>query len=401
MPANATASSTAAHRAEPDYVARARALRPLLAANAAETNARRQVHPDNIAAMKQAGFFEIARPARIGGRELDLRVLHRVTVELAQACPSTAWVLAVTSAHTWILGMFPEACQDDVAADDPDTVISGTLAAQGVARRADGGWRLSGRWQFASGCDHARWNLIGARVESDDQAQPKQIHVMAPTRDYAIDDTWHVLGLRGSGSKDLVLDDVFVPDHRAMPTGTLFAGRGPHAGRHASPLYLVPVAPGLAFHLCGPVLGMARGAWAAHVERTRTRGDKYTGGQKAHSVGQQMRVADADMSIRAAAALMEQIAGIFDEHGARREVPDLTARAELKMLAAYAVKLCREAVQRLYDGAGGGAAHDSLALQGFFRDINVGSHHAMIDFDGAAETWGRIALGLSPGTTVL
>jgi 3-hydroxy-9,10-secoandrosta-1,3,5(10)-triene-9,17-dione monooxygenase len=383
------------------FAERARALRPLLQANAAETNARRHVHPDNMAAMKQAGFYAIAQPARIGGRELDLRTLHRVTSELAQACPSTAWVLSVTSAHTWMLGMFPEACQDDIAADDPDTVISGALAAQGVARPTSGGWRLSGRWQFASGCDHARWNLIGARVEGDDPGLPKQIHVMAPTRDYAIDDTWHVLGLRGSGSKDLVLDDVFVPAHRAMSTGTLFSGRSPHAARHASALFLVPVAPGLAFHVCGPVLGVARGAWAAHVERTRGRGDRYTGGQKAQSVGQQMRIAEADMAIRAGAALMEQVADVFAAYGARRAIPDLETRAELKMMAAWAVRQCRQAVQLLYDAAGGGAAHDSQALQGFFRDMQVGSHHAMVDVDSAAETWGRVALGLPPGTTVL
>lgn len=382
-------------RSDP-FVERARELAPLLRANAAETIARRQLHPENVAALVRCGFYEIARPARIGGRELDLRVVHRVTTELAQACPSTAWVLAVTSAHTWLLGMFPEACQDELAADDPDTIISGTLAAQGVARPAPGGYRLSGRWQFASGCDHARWSMIGARVESDDRALPKAIHVMAPRRDYAIDDTWFVLGLRGTGSKDLVLDDVFVPEHRSISTSTLFITNGPHAQRHASPMYLVPVGAGLSFHLCGPVLGIAKGAFAAHVERTRLRPDKYTGVQKANNVGQQMRVAEADMAIRAAEALMEQIADAFDAYGARRELPHPAKKTELTMLAAYAVRLCRDAVQRIYDGAGGGAAQDDVPLQGFFRDMNVASHHAMADFDTAAEAWGRASLGLPP-----
>ncbi len=377
-------------------VARARALRPLLLANAAETIARRHVHPANVAALKEAGFWEIARPARIGGTELDLRTVHRVTAELAQACPSTAWVLSVTSAHTWLLGMFPEACQDEVASDDPDTVISGTLAAQGVARKVPGGWSVSGRWKFASGCDHARWNMIGARVAGDDRSLPRAIHVVAPARDYAIDDTWFVVGLRGTGSKDLVLDEVFVPEHRAMSTLTVFGENGPWAERHASPIFRVPVPPGLSFHICGPVLGIARAALAAHVERTRVRPEVYTGGQKAHSVGQQMRIAEADMAIRAADALMEQIADVFDDYGARREKPDVTKRSELTMMAAWAVRQCREAVQRLYDGAGGGAAHDGEPLQGFFRDMSVGSHHAMVDFDTAAEAWGRATLGLPP-----
>jgi 3-hydroxy-9,10-secoandrosta-1,3,5(10)-triene-9,17-dione monooxygenase len=379
------------------YAARARALRPLLEKNAAETNRLRHVHPENVAAMKHAGFWEIARPARIGGAQLPLRALHRVTAELAQACPSSAWVLSVTSAHVWLLGLFSDAVQDEIAADDPDTVVSGTLAAQGVARPAPGGWRVSGRWQFASGCDHARWNMIGARVESDDAAAPKGVHVMAPTADYAIDDTWHVLGLRGTGSKDLVLDDVFVPAHRALPTSQLFLANGPDPGRHGSVLYWTPVSPGLAFHICGPVLGIAKGALAAHVAATRVRADKYTGAQKAHSPGQHFRVAEADMAIRAAEALMEQVADAFDDCGARRALPDAARAAEITLLAAQAVKLCRDAVQRLYDGAGSNAAREGTPLAGFFRDMSVGSHHGIVDFDAAAEAWGRVLLGLKPG----
>jgi alkylation response protein AidB-like acyl-CoA dehydrogenase len=378
------------------YLERARALAPLLAKNAAETNRLRHVHPENVAALKRAGFWEIARPARIGGSQLPLRALHRVTSELARACPSTAWVLSVTSAHVWLMGLFSDAAQDDVIADDPDTVLSGTLAAQGVARPAPGGWRVSGRWQFASGCDHALWNMIGARVEGGDAATPKGVHVLAPARDYAIDDTWHVLGLRGTGSKDLVLDDVFVPAHRAVSTSQLFLANGPDPGRHKSPLYWTPVSPGLAFHICGPALGIAKGALAAHVDATRVRSDKYTGAQKAHSAAQQMRVAESDVTIRAAEALMEQVADGFAELGERRALADAARAAELTMLASAGVKLCRDAVQRLYDGAGSNAAREGGALGAFFRDMSVGSHHAIVDFDAAAEAWGRALLGVKP-----
>ena len=250
MSAAMARAAPAPWRRQPDeYIERAEALLPLLRRHAASDDASRCVHPDSIAAMKQAGLFRILQPRRLGGAELDLRTMHRVIRTLATASPSASWVLMVLLAHTWVLGMFDEEVQDEIAADDPETIIAGSLAPTGRAVRVDGGWRVSGRCPFASGTDHARWNLMGFKVAGDDPALPPAVHVLAPVRDYAVNDNWFTMGLRGTGSKELVLDDVFAPEHRTMPTPVLYGSLSPWGRRHPTWLHMMPVRPGLAYHL--------------------------------------------------------------------------------------------------------------------------------------------------------
>jgi len=380
--------------------ARVEQVRDLLRLHAGATRTDRKVRPENIAAMREAGLFRLCQPGRIGGWELGLPEMHRAVGTLAESCPASAWVLMVLTAHTWMLGMFPETAQDEIAADDPDTLVSGSLAATGAAKPVDGGWRISGRWPFASGCDHARWSLLGVKVQAGGD-QPGQIHVLAPARDYRINDNWHVMGLEGTGSKELVLDQVFVPSHRAIPTATLFLGRSEAARRHATGLYLNPLACGLAFHVSAPVLGIARAVLREVLAVTGVRGDTYTGSRKAESAGMQARLATAEAEIRAAAALLSEVATEFAALSEARQLADVPARASLRMRIAYAVQLCRTAVDRLFAASGANAAYLASPLQALFRDMHVAAHHAMVDFDGAAEARGRIMLGLPPGTAVL
>lgn len=378
------------------------ALRPLLAENSALADERRSAVPDVVARLKQDGLFRITQPKRLGGEEADLPTMHRVVSALARDCSSTAWVLMVTLAHTWILGMFPERTQDEVAADDPDTLVSGSLAPQGRAVRADGGWRVTGRWPFASGCDHSLWNLMGVHVDrSADPSLPVQIHIMAPRRDHAIDDNWFVMGLKGTGSKELVLDDVFVPDHRALPTAVLFGGKSEAAQRHATWLHMMPVAPGLSYHVSAPVLGIARSMLDAVVDQVKVRSDKYTGSSKAQSAGMHFRIAESELELRSAELLLDATGRKFAELGSERRLPTLAERVELRASIAYAIERCRCSVERLFAAAGANATYDGSPLQKKFRDMNVATHHGMADFDGAMEQLGRIRLGLEPTTRVL
>src|SRR6185312_16221965 len=351
-------SAAMAARARPggtsssDYIERAEALLPLLREHAARDDERRCVHPDVIAAMRQAGLLRILQPHRLGGAALDLRTVHRVVRTLATAAPSASWVLMVLGGHNWVLGMFYDRVQDEIAADDSDSAIAGSLAPTGQAVRVDGGWRVSGRCPFASGTDHARWNMMAFKVAGDDPALPPAIHALAPVRDYAINDNWFVLGLRGTGSKELVFEDVFVPEHRAMPSPVLFGNLSPWGRRHPTWLHMLPVRPGLAYHLSAHVLGMAEQFYAEFVATTRARSDKHTGARKADSPGLQFRVAESELDLRAAELLLDRMADVFDMLAHERRLPTTEEVVDLRYSVAYAVQRCRAAVERLFAGAG-------------------------------------------------
>lgn len=307
----------------------------------------------------------------------------------------------VCGAHSYVLGSFPPECQQDVFGDDPGVLIAGTLSSQGAGRRCAGGWRVSGRWQFCSGVDHSGWLLIGARQEDAKKDDPRNIHFVVPTHQVEIDDTWFTLGMRGTGSKDIVLDDVFVPGHRVMPTGDLFAGTSSWAPEHPTGLFMHPVLPALATQLAGCALGMAQELLALFLEHNRVRKDVYDGSAKAQKASLQRRVAEAGAEIESAALLIQESCDRFDSLNEAREPADIETRGILRWQAAYTVELCRRAAERLFAGAGAHAAYDENPIQTCYRDITMVTKHAAVDFDGSAEIAGRLALGLEAGSFLL
>lgn len=377
-----------------DLVQRAAAMLPLLRQHAPGSDDTRQVHPDIIGAMKQAGFFRILQPRRLGGAELTMRDMHRVVRTLATGSSAASWVLMVTLAHTWILGMFPEDAQDEIAADDPDTLVTGSLAATGRAVKVDGGWQVSGRWPFASGCDHARWNMMGVKVAGGDHALPPAIHIVAPLRDYAVNDNWFTMGLAGTGSKELVLHDLFVPAHRVVPTPVLYGSLSPWGERHVTWLHMMPVRAGLAYHVSAPVLGLAEQFLADFIATTRVRDDKYTGSRKADSPGLQFRIAEAELEIRSAGLVLDRVADGFDRLEAQRRIATEAEMIDMRYATSFAVRQCRHAVERLFAAAGANATYETSPLQRLFRDLTVAAHHGTVDYDVNAEQFGRVRLGL-------
>ncbi|MPZ22950.1 MAG: hypothetical protein GEU28_05285 [Dehalococcoidia bacterium] len=385
-----------------EVIERAEEIIPILQSNAAQSEALRYLAPDSMAALKEAGVFRIMQSRQYGGYEMDLRTFQRVAAALVPGDPAAAWVFMVLAAHTWMMNMFPEEAGDEIAGSDPDVLIAGTLAPQGKAEPVEGGgFRLSGRWQFASGCDHATWILVGATQTTSTREDPKHVHTLLPISEGTIDDTWHVLGLRGTGSKDVLLDNVYVPPHRVVPTGTLFGGRSDGALRHPTSLYLMPLITGLAFGLSGPVLGLARASLDAFVERNRLRETMYVPGSKARNVGIQLRVAESAAEIRSAELMLRDAADSFDALAVERRPADVDLRVRLKWQIAYCIQICRRSVERIYAAAGAHSVYERSPLQTYFRDINVATHHATVDFDGAMEVYGRTALGLDPGTPLV
>src|SRR5246500_4361776 len=235
-----TAQESALPVEERAMLERARELAPLLAERAPAAAAARQLPPETIAEYHAAGILRILQPKRFGGMQGRFSLFSRIVEELTYGCASSAWVYAVLAEHQWIIAQYPEAAQIDVWGDDPEAVASSSLAPRAPARRVAGGWRLSGRFPFSSGCDHAQWTILGAFL--GEVGDPRHIaYLLAPLAEIEIVDDWQVLGLAGTGSKSLVLHDVFIPEHRCVMVSDLFAGTPPGALVH--PEYPVLRAP--------------------------------------------------------------------------------------------------------------------------------------------------------------
>ncbi|MGH7948115.1 MAG: acyl-CoA dehydrogenase family protein, partial [Candidatus Binataceae bacterium] len=310
---------------------------------------------------------------------------------LSEACPSSGWVLMVMGAHIWCMGSFSEAAQDEVWSGDRDGLIAGTLSWQGSATAADGGYCIDGRWQFGSGIDHANWVMLGC---ADPTTRGPAVHVVVPRGEIEADDTWHVLGLRGSGSKDLVAHDVFVPAHRAVDTRLMFRGESPHSARHATNLYKLSAEAMLSLSVTTAVLGSAKYALTHFIERTRERRVIITGARKAEHAPTQVRLAESAAEMQCADLLVHDALSEFDRVMATGAPADAMHRTRVKWQAAYAAELCRRAAARLYSGSGAHAVYEASPLQAAFRNINVGAQHASIDFDSSAELFSRVRLGL-------
>jgi 3-hydroxy-9,10-secoandrosta-1,3,5(10)-triene-9,17-dione monooxygenase len=375
-----------------EIMRRVAAISPVLAKNARACDAARQLVPESMRAMVEAGMFRIPQPSRVGGYELSLRILADAVTALSQACPSSGWVLMVMGAHHWCMGSFPQAAQDEVFGGGRDGLVAGTLSWQGTAESVDGGWRIDGRWQFCSGVDHSNWVMIGC---ADAKTRGPGVHVVVPRNEIEVDDTWHVMGLQGTGSKDIVAHGVFVPSHRAVDTRMLFRGASPDAAKHSSNLYRLSAEAMLSVSVTTAVLGSAKFALGQFIERTTQRKVILTGASKAEQAPTQMRVAEAAAEIHCADLLLHDVLAEFDRVAASGAAFPNELRVRAKWQSAYAAELCRRAVGRMFSGSGAHAVYSPSALQAAFRNINVGAQHASIDFDSSAELYGRMRLGLS------
>jgi 3-hydroxy-9,10-secoandrosta-1,3,5(10)-triene-9,17-dione monooxygenase len=377
-----------------EAVEAAHSITDRIAANAERSELARRLDDDSVAALRDAKLFRLLTPSRYGGLEAGLRAQCDTAAIIARAHPSAAWVQLVMASHSWIVGGFPRECQDEVFADDPDVLIPGAQAPQGRATKVDGGWRVSGQWQFCSGVDHGKWVLVGAL------ARPL-MHFMLPIEDVEIIDTWHTLGMRATGSKDIAIHDAFIPEHRSIETALVFDGRSPYGAEHPSGLFQIPIHPGLTLQLAHVIWAVGARALELFVERNGQGVQKYTNNSKAALPGLQMRVAETSVELESAHLLLTRAAAEWDAIAESRTVASMSDRARLKWNAAYAIDLCRRALTRLYNASGAHAIYDDSPLQLLFRDMNTASHHAAADFDTCAQMFGRTRLGLDPGSVLL
>ena len=372
------------------YLAAARDLVPALAERAAMTEANRDVPPDSVQAIHQAGLLRLLQPRRFGGVQAPFGVFSRAVETLAEGCSATAWVYAVLGEHQWIIASYPEQAQRDVWGETPDAVACSSLAPRAAAQRAEGGWILSGRFPFSSGSSHAQWAIIGARCEG------KTRYLLVPMRDITIVDDWHVLGLRGTGSRTLLLREVFVPDHRTVLLHDLLEGTPPGIAVHPDyPIlraprgFLVPFSlPPVAFALGRRALDVAVGALGGRMSRGVAR--------VAESELVQAKLAELAAAIEIASLVLSVRRDESDAALASGQAITAAHAARNRRDVAFGMRQIRDAVQALAELNGARMVYNSDPLQPLLRDVLTIATHHIFHPSVTMIPYGRLLLGLPP-----
>lgn len=387
---------------DPALVGRATELYELLRRNARATDASRRLPDENVAALTDAGLFQLMKPKRFGGHQARLRTLLEVSSEIGRACGSSAWVTMINNGVDWLVSLLPLKAQHEIFAAGPQTRVSGVLTPVMQTRRVAGGYIVNGKWPFASGCLHASWGC-GGFLMVDEAGTPTGAGVgFAPIEEFTIEDTWFTAGMRGTGSNTLVAKDLFFPDHRIVNVDRSIVGD--YASEYAKDeaLYRAAFVPVLAIILVGPQLGLARAALETVMAKVGTRGITYTSYEKqSHATITQLQLAEAVMMIDGAHMHAFRAVDDIETAAAAGTYPDPFQRARIRMDAAQAARLARDAVNLLMTTSGAAGMAQSNPLELIWRDINTADLHAVIAFDTNREIFGQMLLGLPPITNLI
>jgi 3-hydroxy-9,10-secoandrosta-1,3,5(10)-triene-9,17-dione monooxygenase len=385
-----------------ELVRRAKVLIPQLREHVAEAEQLRKMSPHSVDAVRKAGLFKVLQPSRIGGLQQSLRTHIDTIAAIAQGCGSTAWCMGVMQAHSWLIGHFPKAAQDETYGANPDTLISAVIGPRGQLRATDDGYVLNGVWPFGSGSQHSDWLILGAVLPDDKGGAADEADVLLPTSAATIKDDWNVVGLRGTGSCTIVAKDVHIPKHRYLSLRGLIGGQTPGASLHDGWLYKSAAVPVLALALTPTALGIARGALEAFRQRLPGRVVAYTEQEiQIDMPVTHVQAAEAATKIDVAEALLYRCADDIQAAAESGEMMEFSKRARVRADCAWAVRQCLEAVEILYLASGGSGIAETSALGRAWRDLHAINMHGLLNLQTNMELYGRVVLGLKPNTPLI
>lgn len=370
-----------------DIYDRVLALSDLFRRNAAEARKIRKVPQENIDALQEAGFFLALQPRRWGGHEVDPQDFFRMHLAIAENCMSTAWASGIVAVHAFQLALMDERAQQDVWGEDIHTRVSSSYAPLGKVTEVEGGFRLSGRWGWSSGSDHCTWVFLGAICPDGGFRS-----FLVPRGDYEIVDTWHAMGLQGTGSNDIVVDDAFVPDYRTHKAEDGFLGTNPGVTADSAPLYRLPWAQLFVRVVSTPAIGAARDALDLYRQLVvgKASGDLT---KLAADTATQERIAAAITSIdEMEAILFRNFDRMMAQVTAGEEVPVLE-RIKYRYQASLVIERCMAVVDSLFSSAGGGSVFLGSEIQQRFLDIHTGRAHVANNPTSFARNLGSVLLG--------
>ena len=351
--------------------------------------------PDELVAdWIDAGLVATLVPKRFGGYELGLDTASEIIRIFSAACPASGWVLAFYIGHKWIHCQFPELAQQEIFADGPSPCSAGVLAPLFKLRPVEGGYRITGRTAWNSGSPHSQWIMSSGMVQGAET--PTAVTFIMPRADVTLVDTWDMEGMRSTGSWDAVVEDLFIPAHRTLPSMSLFTGQTPGSSAHANPFYARPLILVTFTYSMAVFVGALRGVIDEFTSNLKTRVGTNDGKSACAKQSMQILAGRGEAMTQTAEILMADMAAsvMAADAAARFDVP---ARHALKARCAMLGELCRETINELVLGAGANAFRRQSKLQMIFRDINMISSHAFFDHNASTEALGRSLLGMETG----
>lgn len=373
---------------------------PAIRNNAHKSEELRRVPDENIQMLHGIGLNRAFLPKAYGGLEVSLPEFTDCIAALAGACCSTAWAYSLLCTHNHQMAMFSKEAQNEFWGENPDAVASSSIAPFGKYEEAEGGIVFTGDMKWSSGIDHADWIIVGLnRIVNDEKVY---CFAVIPKSDFSIIDDWYAIGMQGSGTKTARIESVFVPEHRIQAARDMMEGR--HVGRSLYPdskIYHTPYRPYFACGFAAMSLGVAERMLDVYKDITKNRVRAYTGARVAGSIAPVLRIAESYQQVSAARAYLEKTWNEHKEYGERHQYPDPVTLAHWRTNQGYAIKMCVEAVNRLWAVMGGSNWYMEREGQRLWRESNMTAAHAYTDYDVCAQIIGRALLDMEPDPSLL
>jgi len=374
----------------PEMIARARALIPMLKARALKAERERRLPKETIQDLQDAGLFRVVQPKRWGGYELDILTYYEVQMALAEGDMSVGWVYGVVGVHPWLVAQLDDRAQHEVWGKDNATLVCSSLMPAGTATPVPGGFRFSGRWKYSSGCDHTQWAFLGGGVSPEERGV-----FLVPRGDYEIVDTWHVSGLKGTGSHDIVIKDVFVPSYRMQRYDDSFHGRAPGHAVNTATLYRLPFGQIFFRGVSTAAIGALQAMLNAYLEYGKGRINRMHGNRAADDPMIQLLCAEVACAIDEMRTILHRNFRNLEIYAARHEMPPTAQRIEYKFHSAWVAERCQQLAARLFKAAGAAGIYDEFAFGRILADITTARQHISNQFEQAGKAAGAALFGMT------
>ncbi len=377
-----------------DALEQARSLKPRLRERLPLGQELRRLPDENVADLLESGLFGVMKPKRYGGSELGTQTMIDVTIELASADPSTGWVYMLWSAHMWLQSLWPVQAMDEMWAN-PNGLASSVVTTTGDVVEVDGGYRWTGRGLFSSGVDHCDWLTAAVPVKRDGEVLEDRRWLLIPREDFEIIDDWHTAGLRGTGSKTIVLDDVFIPEHRSVSATAVETGLAPGREVNTHPMYGAISGANFTGAMSAPAIGAARGLAEAIIARHHAKAKSVVGSTNNPYVGDGLSTTMARLSYAAAQIDASHARLLVDaQQYATTPAKDVTTeeRQRLRRNMAFTAQAARRAANELFEECGGSGLLETSILQQLWRDTNGAAAHHGLTWDWQGDAWSKAAV---------